>query len=118
MSMSPGERIRRQTAELRRLISTMDAMAAGTLHIRTKVCGRSSCRCAQDPQSRHGPYYEWSRSRSGRLRHHILTPYQAQLVEHAIANHRELQRLLLVWDDATAAEILNNRIDCDEPRDG
>jgi hypothetical protein len=72
-------RIRQRTKELRRAISAMDFVASGTLHTRTKVCGRKNCRCAVDPDARHGPYYEWSRRQEGRLVHSVVTAEQAQL---------------------------------------
>jgi hypothetical protein len=100
-------RIRQRTKELRRAISAMDFVASGTLHTRTKVCGRKNCRCAVDPDARHGPYYEWSRRQEGRLVHSVVTPEQARLFTHAIGNHREIQRLLTLWERETAEEILN-----------
>jgi len=100
-------RIRQHTIELRRAISAMDFVASGTLHTRTKVCGRKNCRCAVDPDARHGPYYEWSRRQEGRLVHSMVTPAQAQLFTHAMASYREIQRLLTRWELETAEEILN-----------
>jgi hypothetical protein len=100
-------RIRQRTKELRRAISAMDFVASGTLHTRTKVCGRKNCRCAVDPDARHGPYYEWSRRQEGRLVHSVVTAEQAQLFTRAIGTYREIQRLLARWAHETAQEILN-----------
>ena len=110
--MSPSHRthrnrIRQRTRALRRAISAMDYVASGTLHSRTKVCGRSNCRCADDPSARHGPYHEWSRRSGGRLVHRVITAQQAEIIARAIANHRELQQLLTLWADETASEVLN-----------
>jgi len=89
----------------------MAFVSSGTLHTRTKVCGRKNCRCATDPDARHGPYHEWGRREQGRLVHHIVTPQQAKLVERAIGNYREIQRLLAEWERQTIAEILNREFD-------
>ena len=59
--------------EIRREIAAVDLLCAGTLLKRWKQCGRSNCRCAHDPAARHGPYYEWSRRRNGRLLHTLLS---------------------------------------------
>ena len=107
MKKPSRRRIRQRTSELRRAISTMDFVASGTLHTRTKVCGRKNCRCAVDPDARHGPYYEWTRRQEGRLVHSVVTPEQAQLFTRAIASYRKIQRLLTRWELETAAEILN-----------
>ena len=85
----------------------MDFLASGTVHTRTKVCGRTNCRCAVDPEARHGPYHEWSRRQEGRLVHSVITHEQARLFAKAIANYRELQRLLALWERETAEEVLN-----------
>ena len=101
-----SRRMRQRTKEIRRAIHAMDYVVAGTLHTRTKVCGRSNCRCAEDPDARHGPYHEWSRRQDGRLRHSVVAPEQAELLSTAIGNYREIQRLLARWERETAAEIL------------
>jgi hypothetical protein len=103
---SRRQRIRSRTRQLREAIATMDYVIDGTLLFRTKVCGRPNCRCAKDPQARHGPYYEWTRRHGGRLVHSVVTAEQAVLLEKAIANYREVQQLLAKWHDATEADIL------------
>ena len=37
----------------------MDYLCSGTLLRRMKMCGKPGCRCSEDPDARHGPYYEW-----------------------------------------------------------
>lgn len=101
------QRIRARSQKFRQKIARMDFVASGTLHVRTKVCGRKNCKCAADPDERHGPYHEWSRRKDGRLRHKIVTPEQALLIKQAISNHREILTLLAQWEDETASEILN-----------
>ncbi len=100
-------RVRENTRELRRTINLMDFVASGTIHKRTKVCGRQNCRCATDPAARHGPYYEWSRRQDGRMVHSVITPAQAQLFTQAIQNYREIKQLLGRWERETAKEVLH-----------
>ena len=99
--------MRERTRALRRAINAIDFVASGTVHQRTKVCGRKNCRCAVDPAARHGPYYEWSRRQDGRLLHSVITPEQAALFTRAIQNYREIQQLLVRWERETAKEVLN-----------
>jgi hypothetical protein len=98
--------LRARTQALRRAIAALDLLASGTVHVRTKVCGRENCRCAQDVNARHGPYHEWSRREDGRLLHSVVTPEQAKLLTEAINNHPKVQQLLDRWERETAAEIL------------
>jgi len=102
-----SKRIRFRTKRLRQQITGMDFVASGTIHIRTKTCGKKNCQCATDPEKRHGPYYEWSRRKDGKLLHKTLSPEQARLIQKAIANHRTIQQLLAEWEEETASEILN-----------
>lgn len=107
---TPGKpstrRLRQRTAKLRRQISAMDYACSGTLHSRTKSCGQATCRCATDPAARHGPYHEWSRRKDGRLVHSVLAPDQVSLIQRAIANRREIGRLLASWENESTLEIL------------
>lgn len=113
---TPSSRIGRQreTAqqrikELREEIRKVDYVCSGTLHERTKVCGKPTCRCAKDREARHGPYYEWSRLENGRLVHRLLTEEQANLLRQAIGNYRRVQRFLRRWEDQTlrVADVKN-----------
>jgi hypothetical protein len=96
----------RRVEEIKRKISGMDLICAGTLQKRMKTCGRSYCRCSSDPEALHGPYYEWTRYVDGRLVHKTLSPEQAEMLEQAIANHREIKALLGDWKRESAEIIL------------
>lgn len=95
----------------------MDFVVSGTLHTRTKVCGRANCRCAQQKSARHGPYYEWSRRRDGRLAHSVVTHEQAEWLAKALENHREIQRLLRLWEAESAQEVLRPDEDDESQRE-
>ena len=101
-----SRRLRQRTADLRRRIGAMDYASSGTLHSRTRPCGKTNCRCATDPKAWHGPYHDWTRRKDGRLVHSAVSPEQASLIRRAIANRREIARLLARWEDETVAEIL------------
>jgi hypothetical protein len=93
--------IQEKIAEIQRALSAMQYLSSGTLLKRTKVCGNPRCHCATDPAARHGPYYEWSHLKAGKLRHRTLSPEQAGLMRLAIANHRKVKRLLRAWEVQT-----------------
>ena len=101
--------VRREAiAKIRRRIGQMDLACSGTLLERLKTCGKSNCRCAKDPDARHGPYHEWSRREGGRLIHSSVSPEQAEQIRQAIGNYREVQELLKRWERETAAIILRS----------
>ena len=102
-SNHPLAPIRRQALDALRAI---ELLARGTLLKRTKVCGKKSCRCAQDPAARHGPYYEWGRMEGDRLVHTMVSPAQARQIVKAIRNYRRIQRQLRAWERETTKVIL------------
>jgi hypothetical protein len=91
----------RKIAEIQRSISAMEHLSSGTLLKRMKVCGNPRCHCASDPAARHGPYYEWSYLKRGKLRHRTLSPDQADFMRLAIANYRKTKKLLRAWEAQT-----------------
>ena len=96
---------REKIAAIQKSIAAMEHLSSGTLLKRTKVCGNPRCHCATDPAARHGPYYEWSYLKGGKLRHRTLTPAQAVTMRLAIANYRKTKKLLRVWEAQTLALI-------------
>lgn len=92
---------RGRIARIRDSVGTIDYLCSGTLAKRMKLCGKPSCRCAQDPTARHGPYYEWGHMHDGKLVHRTVTPEQAAILWLAINNYRKVRKLLRAWEVET-----------------
>ena len=90
-------------------IAGLGLICSGTLLERTKTCGKANCRCATDPQARHGPYHEWSWREGGKLRHKIVSAAEAEHLREAIKNYREVQKLLGRWERESTAVIFQGR---------
>jgi len=88
-------------ARIRSDLNAMDYFSSGTLLQRTKICGNPRCRCAQGPQRRHGPYYQWGHMKGGKLIHRTVSPQQAAILRLAIANYRKTKKLMKAWEDET-----------------
>ena len=67
-------------AERRRIITLgqLGFTLPGSIVTRTVTCGRATCRCATDPDQRHDPYIQWSRTVQGRTVNKLLTPQQLE----------------------------------------
>jgi hypothetical protein len=102
--------------EIRRRVAQLEYVCSGTLLRRTKTCGRKTCRCAQDPDARHGPYYEWSRLEQGRLVHTTLSAEEGQQMAEAIRSYRLLRRLIRLWERASFSAI-RRRSESSSPHD-
>ena len=96
-----SKKSREKIAQIHRELSGMEYLSSGTLLKRMKICGNPRCHCASDPGARHGPYFEWSYLRAGKLHHRTLTPGQAKIMQLAIANQRKAKKLMRVWEDQT-----------------
>ena len=99
-------RLRRRTREIKRQLARLDYIASGTLTERMKVCGKPNCRCASDPDARHGPYYEWGYMHDGKLKHRSVPAERAELMQHAIDNYKRARELLHEWELQSADEII------------
>lgn len=106
-----AEHARERIAQIRQELGAMDLLCSGTLLKRMKTCGSPSCRCAQDPSARHGPYYEWGHMQAGKLVHRLVSAEQAEVLRQAIANYRRLKKLLRGWESET-----ERLIDAAKPR--
>ena len=103
--------IEARTQALREAIAGMDYVVSGLVSTRMKACGKPNCRCAKDPLALHGPYREWHHYQDGHLKHKTVTEEQYAALEGAVANHREILRLLAVWEQETVTMILNPKDD-------
>lgn len=93
-------------AKIRHRIARIDLICSGTVIERTKVCGKPNCRCARDPDARHGPYYEWKRRENNQLRHRIVSAREARRIRRAQDDYQRLLGLLAVWEDESLVIIL------------
>ena len=100
-------KLRKRTAALRNEIAKLDYVVSGTLLTRTMKCGKKNCRCANDPNARHGPYTEWNRREGGKLVHSFVSDEQAKYLKRALANQRRILELLKEWEKQSAKEILH-----------
>jgi len=88
------QRYEAQFRVLRAQLADLGFFCKGTLLEHRLTCGKPNCACAQHPERRHGPYFDWTYKVAGktvgvRLRPDIVADYRA-----AIAEWRRLRTLL------------------------
>jgi hypothetical protein len=105
-SSSAQKKIERRLAQIRREITEIGLVCPGTLTKRFNTCGKPSCRCAQDPNARHGPYYDWTHREDRRFVHKLVSASQARELERAIKNHKRALDLFAEWGRESARLIL------------
>jgi hypothetical protein len=94
-------RAENQISVIRQALAKMTYVCSGTVQKRMKVCGKAHCRCARVRSARHGPYYEWTYWRRGRIHHRAITKVEAGILRKGIANLRKVKRLLRLWEEQT-----------------
>jgi hypothetical protein len=99
-------------ARIKESLAAIELLCSGSLLHRTKLCGKSGCRCASDPAARHGPYYEWGHMLGGKLVHRMISAHQAEMLRQAIDNHRQAKKLMRQWETET-----ERIMDAHAPRD-
>jgi hypothetical protein len=78
--------------DLARVLATPAPMRRGSVSKRFMKCGRKQCRCHQDAQARHGPYYSLTRMEGGKTRSRYLNAQQAALAEQQIEAGQAFRR--------------------------
>jgi hypothetical protein len=81
------ERIKQQLLEV-------GFICEGSLVERWMPCGKPNCRCADDPEQRHGPYWQLSWKEGGKTVSRRLSPEHAALYREWITNRRRLDALV------------------------
>lgn len=74
-------------------------MRRGSLSERYMKCGHVNCRCQQDPEARHGPYFSLTRGAGGTTRSRYLSEEQAVLARTQIEAGQKFRRQVdAFWD--------------------
>jgi hypothetical protein len=95
------QRARTRIQSIRAQLVEFELLCSGTLSQRMIKCGKPTCRCANDPDARHGPYYQWSRMRAGKPAHRYVSEQQAQILRLAIDNYQLVKKMLREWEEKT-----------------
>lgn len=97
LSPRQQEALRRQQRKYEDAQANLDEIGfvlQGSVTERWMECGKPTCHCHQDPEGRHGPYYQWSWKSRGRTSSVYLTEEQADLCRQWVNNHRRMQKTL------------------------
>lgn len=82
------EAVRKLAAEL----AKSRPMRRGSVSERSMKCGHKECRCQDDPEARHGPYFSLTRAEAGKTRSRYLSAEQAALAREQIEAGQEFRK--------------------------
>ena len=74
------------------------AMRRGSLSKRYMKCNKPGCRCSEQPEARHGPYFSLTRGVAGSTRSRLVSAKQAEIAGRQVAaGQRFRQQLEAYW---------------------
>src|SRR6185369_7433866 len=99
MPIAPPPTVPPEVHQLAAELADIQPMRRGSLSERAIRCGKPGCACAEDPKSRHGPYFSLTRAVGGKTRSRFLTPEQAVIARQQIDAGRSFRdRADAYWD--------------------
>jgi len=88
----PAKRVPAAVRELANELAEPKPMRRGSVSERSMKCGRKECRCQEDPQARHGPYYSLTRAKGGRTNSRYLSVEQAALAHEQVEAGQQFRK--------------------------
>jgi hypothetical protein len=67
-------------------------MRRGSVSERSMKCGQAGCRCQQDPQARHGPYFSLTRVEEGKTRSRYLDAERAAVARRQVEAGQQFRK--------------------------
>jgi len=86
-------------------IGEIDAVLPGSVVTRRMSCGKTNCACHTDPDRRHGPYHQWTRTVDGKTVTRYLTQDQLDRWQPWFDNTRRLRELIANLETASVHAI-------------
>lgn len=91
---SKSKNYQQKFEELKKRILDVGFVAEGSLVKRFLTCGNPSCRCHNNPDKRHGPYFQMTWKRNGKTIAKFISPELASMYRQWIDNKKNLQAIL------------------------
>jgi hypothetical protein len=88
-----AERLENKLTELKNQIDDLGISIPGSIQTVYLKCGKSNCRCHQDKDQRHGPYYLWYRRVNGKTATQSIAEEDVQSYRMWIGNREKLEAL-------------------------
>lgn len=92
--MSTFDEVPVAVRELAKRLAEPRPMRRGSVSERSMKCGKSGCRCQEDPNARHGPYFTITRVEGGKTRSRYLDAERAALARQQVEAGHGFRRLV------------------------
>lgn len=92
---------------LAQALGEIDGVLPGSVVVRRMRCGKTACACQTDPEARHGPYIQWTRTINGKTVTRYLSQQQRERYQSWFDNARELKELVAKLEIASVNAVEN-----------
>ncbi|MHB1614361.1 MAG: DUF6788 family protein [Actinomycetes bacterium] len=113
---SPTQAWSATRAGLAQAIGSIDGVLPGSVVVRKIPCGKPGCACKSDPDARHGPYIQWTRSVRGRTITRFLSQEQLDRYRPWFDNARRLKDLLAKLEVASIQAFESSEVPRAKPQ--
>lgn len=86
-------------------LSEIDGVLPGSVVVRRMRCGKAACACQTDPDARHGPYIQWTRTINGKRVTRYLSQQQRDRYQTWFDNARRLKELVAKLEIASVHAV-------------
>ena len=90
---------------LAQALGEIDGVLPGSVVVRQMRCGKTACACQTDPDARHGPYIQWTRTINGKTVTRYLSQEQRERYQTWFDNARQLKELVAKLEIASVHAV-------------
>lgn len=89
-----SEQIQKEYEQMKKKLSRLNYICAGSVMLLYRKCGKSNCACQEDKEAEHGPYYIWTRKVMGKTVTRTLSDKRAKQCQDYIDNLKAVEPIL------------------------
>lgn len=104
------DKLRKKFEEYREELGRIGFILPGSITKRYVRCGTSGCKCHNDPESLHGPYYEWTRKVQGKTVTVRLKENEALLLMEWVENKKRFKKTVSKMENVTLEAMKKIRV--------
>jgi len=80
--------------QLQKELSQIGYICNGSIMSLYRKCGKPKCGCNENPETKHGPYYIWTRKEKGKTITRSLSEERFHQCQQCIENYKNMERII------------------------
>lgn len=100
-SQTEIEKYVREFEECRQELNTIGFILTGSILEHYTRCRSPGCKCVNDPDYKHGPYFDWTRKVRGKTVTIRLTKEEAEILKEWTENKKQFYKIIKRMEQIT-----------------